>query len=386
MGLLLRLMYVAPVKWVNFPFLMHGHSHTAMLGWVYLMLYGLIVHCFIRKESQKKLIYNRLFWVTQIAVLGMMINFPIQGYALFSITFSTLHIFCSYYFCRLVWKDAQPATLPEKQLLKTALFFMVFSTIGVWCLGPAVGLLGKASPFYQIAIQYFLHFQFNGWFMFAVLALFFNKFHAIININQFRKFYILLVLATFLTLALPVSWYFLNSIFYWINCLGVLVQLWSFLIFIKMIRPHFQSFFNKLQAAEKLFYGLALTSLGLKIIIQLVVLIPELTQVSHQIRNFVIGYIHLTMLGIITGFLLAFTLQNELINKKKSFVNWGIKLFLVGFTSTELLLFIHGAYLFLNLGEFKMYYQNLFVASLFLPLGIVLLAAGVFRKKDNFLK
>ena len=142
MGLLLRLMYVAPVKWVNFPFLMHGHSHTAMLGWVYLMLYGLIVHCFIPKESQKKLIYNRLFWVTQITVLGMMINFPIQGYALFSISFSTLHIFCSYYFCRLVWKDAQPATLPEKQLLKTALFFMVFSTLGVWCLGPAVGLLG----------------------------------------------------------------------------------------------------------------------------------------------------------------------------------------------------------------------------------------------------
>ena len=386
MGLLLRLMYVAPVKWVNFPFLMHGHSHTAMLGWVYLMLYGLIVHCFIPKESQKKLIYNRLFWATQIAVLGMMINFPIQGYALFSISFSTLHIFCSYYFCRLVWKDAQTATLPEKQLLKTALIFMVFSTLGVWSLGPAVGLLGKASPFYQIAIQFFLHFQFNGWFLFAVLALFFNQFHAIINLNQFRKFYRLLVLATFLTMALPISWYLSNSIFYWINSFGVLLQLWSFLIFIKMIRPHFQSFFNKLQAAEKLFYGLALTSLGLKIIIQLVVLVPELAQVSHQIRNFVIGYIHLTMLGIITGFLLAFTLQNELINKKKSFVNWGIKLFLVGFTSTELLLFIQGSYLFLNLGEFKMYYQNLFLSSLFLPLGIVLLTAGVFREKDNFLK
>jgi hypothetical protein len=379
-------MYVAPLKWVNFPFLMHGHSHTALLGWVYLMLYGLIVHCFIPKESQKKLIYNRLFWVTQITVLGMMINFPIQGYALFSISFSTLHIFCSYYFCRLVWKDAQPASLPEKQLLKTAFFFMVFSTLGVWCLGPAVGLLGKASPFYQIAIQFFLHFQFNGWFLFAVLALFFNQFHAIININQFRKFYRLLVLATFLTMALPVSWYLSNSIFYWINSLGVLLQLWSFLIFIKMIRPHFQSFFNKLQAAEKLFYGLALTSLGLKIIIQLVVLVPELAQVSHQIRNFVIGYIHLTMLGIITGFLLAFTLQNELINKKKSFVNWGIKLFLVGFTSSELLLFIQGSYLFLNLGQFKMYYQNLFLSSLFLPLGIVLLTAGLFREKDNFLK
>jgi hypothetical protein len=386
MGLLLRLMYVAPIECVNFQFLMHGHSHTAMLGWVYLMLYGLIVHFFVPKEAQQKPIYNRLFWVTQMAVLGMMINFPIQGYALFSITFSTLHIFCSYYFCRLVWKDARPVTLPEKQLLRTALFFMVFSTLGVWCLGPAVGLLGKASPFYQIAIQFFLHFQFNGWFLFAVLALFFNQFQADINRNQFHLFYRLLVIATVLTLALPVSWYLSNPIFYWINSLGVMVQLGSFLVFIKMIRPHFQSFFSKLQTIEKLVCGLALTSLGLKIIIQLVVLVPELAEVSHQIRNFVIGYIHLTMLGIITGFLLGFALRNELINRKNALVNWGIKLFLVGFVSTELLLFIQGTYLFLNLGVFNMYYQSLFAASVFLPAGIVLLTAGIYYEKDKIFK
>ena len=80
MGLLLRLMYVAPVKWVNFPFLMHGHSHTAMLGWVYLMLYGLIVHCFIPEEAQKiyticgeghvAMILNRVGFLDAITVLS----------------------------------------------------------------------------------------------------------------------------------------------------------------------------------------------------------------------------------------------------------------------------------------------------------------------------
>jgi len=383
MGLLLRLMYVTPIEWVDFQFLMHGHSHTAMLGWVYLMLYGLIVHFFIPKEAQQKPIYNRLFWVTQIAVLGMMINFPIQGYALFSITFSTLHIFCSYYFCCLVWKDAQPASLPEKLLLKTSLFFMVFSTLGVWCLGPAVGLLGKASPFYQIAIQFFLHFQFNGWFLFAILALFFKQFQVTFDTNQFCLFYRLLVVATILTLALPISWYFTNPLFYWINSLGVVVQLVSFLILIQIIRPHFRSFFNKLHAVEKLVYGLAFISIVLKITIQLVVLVPELAQVSHQIRNFVIGYIHLTMLGIITGFLFGFALQNELINKNKALINWGIKLFVLGFILTELLLFIQGTYLFLNLGEFKMYYQNLFAASILLPKGILMITAEIFSEKEE---
>ena len=108
MGLLLRLMYVVPMPELNYQFLLHGHSHIAMLGWVYMMLYGLIYTYFVPIKSKEKPIYNRLFWITEVAVVGMMLYFPVEGYALFSITFSTLHILCSYYFCRLVWKDAEP--------------------------------------------------------------------------------------------------------------------------------------------------------------------------------------------------------------------------------------------------------------------------------------
>jgi hypothetical protein len=381
MGLLLRLMYVSPFEWVNFQFLMHGHSHVAMLGWVYLMLYALIFHFFIPKEAQEKKVYNRLFWVTQFAVMGMMIHFPIEGYALFSISFSTLHIFCSYYFCRLVWKDAQPTTLPERMMLRTALFFMVLSTLGVWCLGPAVGLLGKASAFYQIAIQFFLHFQFNGWFLFAVLALFLNQLKVNVNEKQFRLFYNLLIVATVLTLALPVSWFIANPIFHWINGVGVVLQLVAFGVFVKMIRPCFQTFFASLKSIEKTVYGFALFSLALKIGIQLVVLVPELAQVSHQIRNFVIGFIHLTMLGIITGFLFGIALQNRFLNGKSILVHWGIKLFLLGFVLTEFLLFIQGAYMYFGLGEFPMYYRNLFWASIFLPMGLLMSISSFFKYK-----
>jgi hypothetical protein len=385
MGLLLRLMYVAPVEWINFQFLLHGHSHVALLGWVYLILYSMIIHFFLPKKVQQKPIYNRLFWVTQIAVIGMMIRFPAEGYSILSIAFSTLHIFCSYYFCRLIWKDSQPASLPEKQLLRTALFFMVLSTLGVWCLGSAVGLLGKASPFYQIAIQFFLHFQFNGWFLFAVLAIFFYQLKASINEKKFRLFYNLLVASTILTLALPVSWFHSNPIFYWINGIGVVLQLVSFLIFIKIIQPHFQAFFSSLKSIEKIVYGFALFSLALKIGIQLVVLVPELAQVSHQIRNFVIGYIHLTMLGIITGFLLGFALQNAFLNGKTFLVNWGIKIFLLAYVLTEFLLFIQGIYLYFNIGEFPMYQQNLFITSMGLPVGLFMLIISIFKLKSKLM-
>lgn len=384
MGLLLRLMYVAPLESVNFQFLLHGHSHVAMLGWVYLMLYSLIVHFFLPKAAQQKPIYNRLFWVTQVSVIGMMIRFPVEGYAFFSIAFSTLHIFCSYCFCRLIWKDSRPETVPEKLLLRSALLFMVLSTFGVWCLGPAVGLLGKASAFYQIAIQFFLHFQFNGWFLFAVLALFLHQLKIKIDEKQFRSFYILLVVSTILTLALPMSWYLDNPAFYWINALGVTLQLAAFLLFIQIIKPHFQLFFSNLKKIEKIIYGFSLFSLALKIGIQMVALLPGLDQISHQIRNFVIGYIHLTMLGIISGFLLGFALQNKLLNGTSFWGNWGLKIFLFGFVATEMLLFIQGIYLYFGLGEFPLYHQNLFIASIGLPAGLLLIIISKYANPLKF--
>ncbi|MCC9064932.1 hypothetical protein [Flavobacterium piscisymbiosum] len=383
MGLLLRWMYVAPIPGVNFQFLMHGHSHVAMLGWVYMMLYCLIFHFFVPKEKHQKPIYNQLFWITELAVVGMMIDFPAQGYAFVSILFSTLHIFFSYYFCYLIIKDANPTTLAEKKLLRAALFFMIFSTLGVWCLGPAVSLLGKASAFYQIAIQFFLHFQFNGWFLFAILALFFKQAKLIIEAKKFRIFYNLFVASTFLTLALPVSWYLPNPVFYWLNALGVMLQLYAAVLFIQFIRPQFQSFFAILPTIIKIVYGFALFSLALKVVIQLVVLFPELAQVSHQIRNFVIGYIHLTMLGIITGFLFGFALQNDFLNSRNRIQTWGIAIFLFGFFTTEILLFLQGIWFFLGEGSLPNYYQNLFLSSIFMPAGLIMLSVKIVKLKPK---
>ena len=385
MGLLLRWMYVAPFSGVNFQFLMHGHSHVAMLGWVYLMLYCLIFYFFVPKENQQKPIYNRLFWVTELVVIGMMIDFPTQGYAFASILFSTLHIFCSYYFCYLIYKNAKPSTFPEKRMLYTALFFMIFSTLGVWCLGPAVGMMGKTSAFYQIAIQFFLHFQFNGWFLFAVLGLFFKQIKINIDDKKFRLFYNSFVVATVLTLALPVSWSLSNPAFYWINVIGVAIQFISFVLFYQLIRPHLKTVFAPLSFLEKTVYQFALYSLALKIIIQLVVIVPELAKVSHEIRNFVIGYIHLTMLGIITGFLFGFALQNKFLISQKKIQKWGISIFLLGFVATEILLFFQGLWLFLNKGLFPDYYQNLLLSSICLPVGLLMLTIGLFKLKPKII-
>lgn len=364
LGLLLRYAFIESVAF-NYRYVTHAHSHVAMLGWVYLMLYTLIVHYFI---PDKKPIYNRLFWVTEFAVVGMLLSFPFQGYAAVSISFSTLHIFCSYYFAYLIFKHHKTNNKVTGYLLKTALVFMLVSTIGVWCLGPAVGLLGQASPFYQIAIQFFLHFQFNGWFLIAVIALLFHKLQ-IHDSKAFRSFFKFTIIATLLTFAMPINWFAPHQALLWINGIGIICQLLALYYFIILVKPALKTFTENQGTLIKLLYGFVLVCFVLKIILQSSSLIPEVSNVAYQHRNFVIGFIHLTMLGVISGFLFAYILQDRLMKPSKT-LTIGIYSFLLGFVLTELLLLIQGSLFYLGTGILPHYYLILFWCSVLLPLGI----------------
>ncbi|MDY0989876.1 hypothetical protein SOM12_20765 [Flavobacterium sp. CFBP9031] len=360
--------------------MLHAHSHVAMLGWVYLIVYVLIVHFFIPKEKRQKPIYNRLFWLTEFSVIGMMIAFPIQGYALFSIVFSTMHIVLSYIFCRLVWKDSLRDKSPSQRLLLVSILFMILSTCGVWCLGPAVSTLGKQSAFYQIAIQFFLHFQFNGWFILAILALFLKQFQEKIDEVKFKKFYFLMIASTLLTLCFPVRWFIENDILSYINVCGVIIQLCAFIYFYKMLQPQINHFKSTLDKTTKMVYSLALCSLFLKVGIQMLTIFPNLAEVSHQIRNFVIGFIHLTTLGIITGFLFGILLQNKILSSNSVLLKIGVKVFILGYILTEVLLFLQGWFFFFGEGSIPGYFQNILIFSILLVLGLVLMMSSIIKR------
>lgn len=383
MGLLMRFSYLFPLKNVNYAYLLHAHSHVAMLGWAYLMIYVLIVHFFIPKDKSQKPIYNRLFWITQCSIIGMMISFTIQGYALFSILFSTMHIILSYVFCGLIWRDCIKGNIKKNKFLLAAILFMVFSTFGIWCLGPALNLLGKQSGFYQIAIQFFLHFQFNGWFLFAVLALFVKQFTSKIDETKFKIFFAFLVFATFLTLAFPVSRYITNSFLNYINTIGVICQLIAFIYGYKMLQPQINQFKTILNSMSKMAYNLALYSLFFKIGIQLLVFMPCIDTNLFHIRNLVIGFIHLTTLGIITGFLLGILIQNKLFPEQSFIFRIGIKYFFLGYIATEIILFLQGVLLYFNKGLIFGYNEIVFGASAFLVTGLVLVLTSVLKSKSK---
>lgn len=376
MGLTLRLSIVFPLP-VTYTYLLHAHSHVALLGWLYMAAYCLLVHFFIPHEKQKRT-YPRLFFLTQLTVMGMMVSFPFQGYALFSIIFTTLHIILSYCFAYRIWNDHNVAG-PVRTLLKAALAFMVLSTLGAWALGIISSTAGKGHSLYNAAIQFFLHFQFNGWFTGAVLAIFLRlwlKDGMQASPKALALFYRLWAGSVICTLALPLSWYYDSYILPIVNLIGIALQFWGFALLLKIVRPFCST------APSKGLLRLTAISFGFKVVIQLFTALPYFALAAHTIRTIAIGFIHLLMLGGITGLILAFIIKSGYLNTRQPLWKYGSSIFISGFAATEVILFGQGLCNLLSQPLLPAYPYILLMASLLLPIGLACIMGSLLRSHD----
>ncbi|WMN12494.1 hypothetical protein QYS49_33750 [Marivirga salinae] len=384
MGLLLRGAFVWEIDWLDYRNMLHGHSHVALLGWLYLGFFIVIHAKLLPKEKADKPIYTWLFWLTQFTVLGMAIAFPIQGYAVFSIFFSTLHIVLSYIFAVRVWKDHSRKDFKSSLLLRTAILFLFISTVGVFVVAYIMASKNGANVIYQIAIQFYLHFQFNGWLLFALLALFFNRFGNILKISNkaFKQFYWLLLLGNILSYALVLYWGYRWEFSYYVNAVAVVLQLLAVLALIKSFGSSWIQLKNSLSAAQKLLLKLLITVFLTRTIFQFALVIPEMAEMAVLLRLFIIGFIHLNMLGFFTAYIwleYLFDYKSAINTLQKS----AVILLLIGFLLTELIMFLQGFFYWQELGKFPYFHEGLFYASCILPIAILTFLRA-FAKKGKF--
>lgn len=374
LGLSLRFAFIHEIPYFKFKNILHTHSHVAMLGWLYLGLYSLLIASFTPKESAESRFYQRLFWVTQCSVWGMLFSFPFQGYGPVSIAFSTLHILCAYSFVVKIWMDSKTASGFSRLLLRTSLAFMVLSTLGIWAMGPLMVFGFKHSIWYHLAVQFFLHFQFNGWFIIAILAWFFKwmegKGHWFPT--RWKKwFYGLLLASTLLTFALAVAW---SEPHWWVfacNSIGVLLQFTLMVLFIQLILPFRTSIKVALTPTQFSLWQLAFFGFCFKILIQTAIALPFVAQMAYTIRNYIIGFIHLIMLGVLSFFIMGvhYGQSSGLPVQRK----WGLSILATGIIASEFLLFLQGTLFWMNWGFLPAYYEWIFGVSCLMPLGIALL-------------
>src|SRR5215467_570115 len=98
LGTTLRTKFLFSIPFIDFKNFLSAHSHFAFGGWVTLAVMLLYITNLLTYEQQQKKIYQWILWGIEINAVGMAVTFPFQGYALFSIIFSTLFIFFTYAF------------------------------------------------------------------------------------------------------------------------------------------------------------------------------------------------------------------------------------------------------------------------------------------------
>ncbi|HRH70335.1 MAG TPA: hypothetical protein PLB89_12585 [Flavobacteriales bacterium] len=372
-GCVLRSIYIVEIPYVNFKPLQQAHSHVAMLGWIFLALMVFLLEDADRDAAQRR--HRTLFFWAQVAVVGMLLSFPVQGYGVVSIAFTTLHLLVSYGLAAFAWKGTSRwAPAGSRRLLRIAIGMQVLSTVGVWAMAPILtsGLFG--SELYYWSIQFFLHFQFNGWFWFAALALWtrWAETHGAPQLLDPFTIRLWLVSAV-LTFALAIAWSERHWPIIAINSLGVLLQLWAGWRTAKAIRHTQRMLFAKAPLWAWRCVTYALIFMALKVLIQTVVAVPPVAVIALTIRNYVIGFIHLNMLGAISMMLFAMALLRGWFGSTNLLVRIGLSLFTGGVLLSEAALFLQGTLFWAGQGMIPGYHWIQLLTSVPIPVGVVLL-------------
>lgn len=372
----MRLDYVIDLGF-NYKHFLHTHSHIAFLGWMYNALVIGLEFYFFRNQKTS---FNRIFWVTQITILGMLLSFPFQGYAFWSICFSTLYLFASYWLIFEIFKQSKLLDfIVSKTLLKAAGIFLFFSSIGPFGLAIVMANHLEHTVWNSLSVYWFLHYLFNGFFFLLILSILLAEFKKNVEVSSIR---LTAISHTFIFSIIPLYFNFIleffnTYLFVWVSIIGSLFQLLGLLLmfkpmirYIKLVTPFFNKFILTL-----FFSGLIL-----KIVFQVISNIDAVqTFIRLSKTTVIIGFIHLVMLGVLSVFLFWFFIQFKLI-KVCNTTKAGLFLFFSGIFLSELLLFGQSLFIYFNKSSISNYYQLLFYSSLLIPLGIFLIVLKVFKK------
>ncbi len=382
-GLLLRYKILFPLPVVDHKHLMHGHSHFAFAGWVSLALYIAIIYLLQPNEIEKKQ-FNRLLWIHQISSYGMLFTFPFMGYAAPSIAFSTLSILISYWFTFLVWRKIKNLTTIsfEKKWLYAALICNIVSSAGTFAL--AYMMVNKIlhQNWYFGAVYFYLHFQYNGWFLFTILGLLFvylRKWMNALQIKRSNLFFQLLFITVIPAWFLSMLWMNVPTWMYYAAVAAAVVQLIAIYFFIQILFENRKSILPGLHPMTKWLWIFSGLSFLLKIIMQALSSVQELNKYAFGIRPIVIGFLHLVLLGFVSLFMLGHFFQYRLLFLNKQQAKKGIWIFITGVLLNEFILMLQGIAA-MNYSDIPYSNYMLLAAAFIMFSGLFLLFTG---QKNN---
>ena len=323
LGLLLRFAYTGTLGGFLFKNVLHAHSHLLLLGFIFNTLLISVWSEFTKGID--KISFN-FFLALQICMIIMAIAFILQGYAFYSILFSTLHLFLSYILLIRLWRRLEGVS-NLVLLAKIGIILHFVASVGPFVLGPLMVLNLKSSPWYQQAIFFYLHFQFFGTYFVWMLTLLFEK----VQLKVSKRFIFILIASLTLGYAHSLDYNFDH---------------WSIHIFggigsgtlVLLLLSVFRKFIENRNAVTNLYFIILLISL-----LNFTGSFPWIANLAVESRFVLIAWLHLLFLGMYVPFIWVF------LNLRMKTIIW-ILYALVFLMSEVFLIFPIAVSRFLNIG------------------------------------
>lgn len=373
-GITLRYKINFPLPFLNQKYLLHAHSHFAFSGWVALALMALMVNYL--QQQNISVNYRKYYLILSancFAAYGMLATFLIQGYSVYSITFSTLSILISYFFIFHFWRDLSLVKDESyaPKWFKAALVLWSISSLGAFSLAYLMANRIMVQDYYFAASYFFLHFQYNGWFLFACFGLLFsflyNKdFLSLVPVS--RKLFTIMAIAVGPTFFLSILWLKLPFALHVVADISAAFQLVVLFYFITLLLLIKKRILPRLTRTSKYLWILAAVAFIIKIGLQMLSTIPVLSSYAFGFRPIVIGFLHLSFLGIISFFIVG-NINQVLQETFRQVSKTGVIIFVTGVLLQEIVLMMQG----LEAIEF----EPLPYADIILFLSAILIATGL---------
>lgn len=342
LGVLLRYKIAWSMPGLNYKYLLNAHSHFAFVGWVTTALYTALLYIMVRAGRPLTGIYQILLWLNQAASYGMLVSFIWEGYDTVSIVFSALSVLVSFGFIFLYARDMRRVKLPRSVHLALvgALLFLLLSSNGPFLLAYSMSHGIGDRNFYFNAIYLYLHFQYNGWFTFAVLALFFYSLSSlgIPYCKRYSRWFLGLMLGACIpAYALSLLWTG-PSIWVWIVAgISGLTQ-WLALPWLLLLIWRSRGELARLPSPVLILWTMSLVAFVLKIGLQGLSVIPALGRLAFGWRPVIIAYLHLVMLCFISFFLVGLMIREGWLVIDSTLARWGLGAWITGVLLNEGLL------------------------------------------------
>jgi hypothetical protein len=136
-------------------------------------------------------------------------------------------------------------------------------------------------------------------------------------------------------------WWPIPGWLYILVIVAAICQLIGWAMLLKFIRLHLATISKNLSRLSRVLFLLCGTALTIKLLLQAGSVVPSLSKLAFGFRPIVIGYLHLILLGVISLFIISYSLTQQLILINKPAVS-GIIVFTIAIFVNELLLMIQG--------------------------------------------